>query len=386
MNGWRPQHYAREAQTAGVSTEVVSHALAAAEVIHSVNAEIAPVFTLRHLAHEADADYGLLRAIARRSINDPYRIFRIGKRASYPGEKRFRVIAVPDPHLLRAQRWITHNILAAVRPHSASVAFSLRNSIRAAAELHCSARWLIKLDVRNFFEFISEINVYRVFRHLGYQPLVAFEMTCLCTRLGALTAFRKSHRWRSDSGRRPVITAYQVSRMGHLPQGAPNSPMLANLAVREFDVEVTHIATRHDLTFTRYADDLIFSTRSRDFSRRQCSTVIDAVYGAMWGAGLSPNFTKTIVSPPGARKIVLGLNIDSETPRLPREFKENLRQHLHFLLRPDIGPVLHARAKGFASALGLKHHLQGLVSFARQIEPEYGRKCADDLKSVQWPI
>ncbi len=223
---------------------MVAHALGAAEIIRSVNAEATPVFTLRHLAHEADANYGLLRLIVRRSIKDPYRVFRVRKRPSYPGEKRFRVIAVPEPHLLRTQRWITRNILAAVRPHSASVAFSPNDSIRTAAELHCSAKWLIKLDVRNFFESISEINVYQVFRHLGYQPLVAFEMTRLCTRVGAPTSFRLSERWRSDFERRPVIAAYQVTRMGHLPQGAPSSPMLANLAVREFDMEVTQIASR----------------------------------------------------------------------------------------------------------------------------------------------
>jgi hypothetical protein len=174
--------------------------------------------------------------------------------------------------------------------------------------------------------------------------------------------------------------------MGHLPQGAPSSPMLANLAVREFDVEVTQIADRYGLTFTRYADDLIFSTSSRDFTRKQCSLVVDEVYQAMWGAGLSPNITKTLVSPPGARKIVLGLNVEGETPHLPREFKDKLRQHLHFLLRPDVGPVHHARAKGFASTVGLKHHLQGLVSFARQIEPRYGRSCAESLALVAWPF
>ena len=365
---------------------MVARALAAADIIRNVNANVAPVFTLRHLAHEADADYGLLRAVVRRKIDDPYRVFRISKRQSYPGEKRFRVIAVPEPHLLRTQRWITCNILAAVRPHSASVAFSPNDSIRAAAELHCSAKWLIKLDVRNFFESISEINVYRVFRHLGYQPLIAFEMTRLCTRVGSPTSFRLAERWSSDLGRRPVIAAYQAALMGHLPQGAPSSPMLANLAVREFDAKVTEIAATHGLTFNRYADDLIFSTPSRDFARKRCSTVIDEVYQAMWGAGLSPNITKTVVSPPGARKIVLGLNVEAATPRLPREFKDRLRQHLHYLLRPDVGPIHHARAKGFVSTLGLKHHLQGLVSFARQIEPEYGRSCAESLAVVRWPI
>jgi len=112
VNGWRPQHYARTAQEAGVPAEVVTRALAAAGFVHSVNAGLAPIFTLRHLAHEADVDYGLLRAVVRRQNEDPYRVFRIRKRPSYPGELRFRVIAVPEPHLLQTQRWITRNILS----------------------------------------------------------------------------------------------------------------------------------------------------------------------------------------------------------------------------------------------------------------------------------
>jgi RNA-directed DNA polymerase len=102
--------------------------------------------------------------------------------------------------------------------------------------------------------------------------------------------------------------------------------------------------------------------------------------------GLSPNFTKTQVVPPGARKVVLGLLVDKAVPRLTREFKANLRMHLHFLLRPDVGAAKHAHARGFAAVAGLRNHLRGLVAYAAQIEPEYASAVRSGLSAVQWPV
>jgi hypothetical protein len=382
---WRSQQYAREATDNGVPSEIIRNAVATAETILAVNNRIAPVLTLRHLAHDAGADYGVLRNVVRREIADPYKIFRIRKRASVPGKLSFRVIAVPDVHLMRAQRWIVRNILQEVRPHPASVAFSSGDTVYAAAEPHRRAAWLVKLDVQSFFESISEISVFRVFRGLGYQPLVAFELARICTRLGSPTSRRLTERWRVKS-RRTTIKAYQTQRMGHLPQGAPTSPMLANLAMRDFDAALAEIAHARGLTYTRYADDLAFSTTSADCSRDSCAALIGDVYAVMAEHGLSPNVTKARVSPPGSRKIVLGLNVDREAPRLTRDFKDNLRRHLHYLLRDDVGPSGHARARGFASTTGLRHHVEGLVSFALQIEPSYGRMCAEKLARVSWPF
>ena len=86
------------------------------------------------------------------------------------------MICVPEPTLLIVQRWINQRILSHAKPHQASTAFAEGCSIKRAAERHCCARWLIKLDVANFFESISEVRVYRVFVGLGYQPLVSLEL------------------------------------------------------------------------------------------------------------------------------------------------------------------------------------------------------------------
>jgi len=84
--------------------------------------------------------------------------------------------------------------------------------------------------------------------------------------------------------------------------------------------------------------------------------------------------------------LALGLLLDGGSPKLPRDFKANLRQHLYYLENPAIGPVGHARERGFASVTGLRNHLQGLMSFALQIEPEYGNQVKARLTTVDWPF
>lgn len=391
MSRWRPQLYKKQGKEASAPDAVIANAIAVAEVTLNANANVPPVFTLRHLAHLADVDYGFLRTVVSRTNRNPYRLFRIRKRPSETGEERFRIIAVPDTSLLKTQRWITQEILSKAKPHSASVAFSKGDTLLAAAEPHCGSRWLIKLDVRNFFESIKEIAVYHVFLSLGYQPLVALELARLCTRLRT-SGFPRSRGWWVRWWQWTKIQAYQVwqpdgaYRMGHLPQGAPTSPMLANLAMRGFDKLVSKVANDHGLIYTRYADDLTLSTKDANFSRDRCRAAIGEVYAAMGVFGLSPNATKTRIVTPGARKVVLGLLVDGQKPKLLRDFKSLMRQHLHYLQHPKIGPVLHAKNRGFTSVMGFKNHLFGLASFAAQIEPAYGDQYLSELKKLDWPL
>lgn len=174
--------------------------------------------------------------------------------------------------------------------------------------------------------------------------------------------------------------------MGHLPQGAPTSPMLANLAVFKLDEEIIAVAEKFGLTYTRYADDLLLSTDTKEFSRERARAAIGQVMAALGKWGLGANSAKTSVSPPGSRKIALGLALESTSPRLPRYFKAKLREHLYYLENPAIGPIGHARARGFASVIGLRHHLLGLAAFALQIEPSYGELIKQRLSTVDWPL
>src|ERR1035441_4856114 len=177
MDTWRPQQYHGTGTQRGVNPEVLHNATQTGERIISVNPALTPVFSLRHLAYLTDVSYTFLRAVVSRNLEDPYAVFRIRKRSS--DANAFRMICVSEAPLMHAQKWIVRSILSHGSPHFSSTAYAPGSKILDAANPHCNSRWLIKVDVRNFFESISEIMVYRVFRNFGFQPLVVFGLARL---------------------------------------------------------------------------------------------------------------------------------------------------------------------------------------------------------------
>lgn len=389
MNRWRSQHF-RHQSPPDISGEVLNNAVKTAELTEQANQLVPPIFSLGHLAYYTGVQYGVLRSIVARADVPTYRNFVIHKRPVVEGRARYRKISVPSAPLMLVQRWINAHILQKAKPDAASTAFASGCDIRSGAEIHCGSRWLIKIDVQDFFSSINEISVYRVFRTLGYQPLISFELARLCTQLGrkpdrpCWENYRpppSPHPW--PRSRATVIGSYWNRRIGYLPQGAPTSPMLANMVMKVHDKKLRDLADNWGFVYSRYADDMTFSTR-HESCREICKFIVSDCYRVLKSIGLSPNLAKTHVVPPGARKIVLGLNVDGDEPRLPRDFRLRMRQHLHYVEKAG-GPVQHATMRGFRSVSGLRHHLAGLAAFASQIEPEYGASLRDRLAAIDWP-
>lgn len=281
---------------------------------------------------------------------------------------------------MKVQRWISANILAHIPLHHCSYAYKKGSIPLEAAKIHSNYKWLVKLDVTNFFESILEPKIYLFFVSHGYQPLVAFELTRLCTRLRASGNPVQS----ADNWIELKNAPYRQRYIGHLPQGAPTSPHLANIAARPLDEDLWALAQARGLRYTRYADDITLST-AEEWSRTDALDTIHDVYDLFRGQGLWPNRSKTQISPPGARKVVLGLLVDGSSPRLTREFKERIRTHIHFLSKQDIGPSIHASARGFDSVLGMQRHIYGLLAYALGIERDWAKGMLSELSKVDWP-
>lgn len=386
MPPWRSHLFEKAAREHGVHDETIARATASARFLYQRTPNAPPIFTLRHLSHLTGVPYHFVRQCVERREPEPYRLFRIRKR-KVAGEQRqrYRIICVPDPRLMTVQRWINTNVLNLVNAHPASVAFSKGSNIKSAAHSHCGCRWLIKMDIVNFFESISEHFIFHVFNGAGFQPLMAFELARLCTRLGKPSYARQSERWSNTGSRSIRIAAYLQARLGHLPQGAPTSPRLANLAMRNLDQEISRISSEVNLVYTRYADDLTLSTGDPRFSRCTAKLVVSRVYASLRRHGLEPNLTKTKIIPPGGRKVVLGLLVDGEEPRLTKAFRDRLRQHLHYMQRDDVGPVRHAEAQGLQSVYGLRNHVRGMIAHAAQIDREFADRAWQDFGAVKWP-
>jgi RNA-directed DNA polymerase len=373
---WSPQRFLVEGLRRGRDYDVLQEAIRQTSRMLRRRPALPVLLTLGHLASRTRVSHDHLRDLVARNLIQPtYRTFRISKRSGGS-----RVISVPGPQLKKVQSWLTQHVLNKIPPHAASHAFSPGSSIAGCAREHAGARWLVKMDIADFFGSITEIQVYRVFRELGYGALVSFELARLCTTVPFASAKHSMKSWQVRF-RRSRIQLYAEKLIGRLPQGSPTSPMLANLVMRRTDEELQRIADSHGLVYTRYSDDITFSTQGT-FSKAQAMTVVKQSTAILKRHGLFPNRAKTAVVHPGARRVVLGLLVDSDQPRLSRAFRDRLRQHLYYL--ETRGIMAHVEARGFDSPGGLYRHLRGLIDYANMVDQPYAQKQLLRLKQLPW--
>jgi len=370
-----PQRYRAQGRREGVDEAVLTNALAAMERICSADPRITPVLTLRHLSELVDVPFLHLRDLVARGVPRAYKFFYLRKRV--PSRTSTRMISVPNKTLLSIQRWIVSDILRFTSAHNASYAFHPGGRPLEAAEEHCGCAWLLKVDLHDFFHTISEGRIATVFTDLGFNRLLAFELarlvTVSCERPGRPDP---AIRW-------PAIPRYQCEHEGMLPQGAPTSPMLSNLVMFRTDEVLARLARTHGMRYSRYADDLAFSCGS-DRDVAHVHRFKRLVLRRLNEAGFRPNLRKTVIRGPGSRRIVLGMLVDGDRPRLSREYKDMIRLHLHFLRSPRHGPSAHAAARQ-TSVSGVFHHVRGLISWAETVEPAFGKQALSDFRSIDWP-
>ena len=350
-----PHRYIRLGLSDGRSRDLLNTAVAEARRVEASG--LTSVLTLNHLAWQTGASYLYLRSIVQRQM-DPYDdILRHRRNGA-----AMRLISAPNPPLMSVQRWILRNIVQRVHIHPASAAYSPGNSILHCAERHLGASWLIKMDLQDFFHSIDERRVYRIFQGLGYNRLVSFELARICTRVGLGPNLDLT------SVPRYTIASYRTWKLGALPQGSPTSGALANIVMYKCDEALTQIAAAQGLVYTRYADDITFS-HSGVFARKNAEETIKYTRETLRAHGFMLHSRKTKIAPPGSRKIVLGLLVDGDSVRLSKNMRNQIETHIRGA--NIFGLKEHAAYRNFSSVFGFVHHVEGLLAFAHDVDPEY---------------
>lgn len=167
------------------------------------------------------------------------------------------------------------------------------------AAQHLSANHLFNIDIENFYAQINDIDVLAVFLELGANTEVATYLSKLCTIDGVL------------------------------PQGLNTSPDIANHHLNSLDNALSEYAFEQDITYTRYVDDMSFSSKSQI----EASEICDIVESF----GLPLAQTKRKYQKRGANQYVTGLTIfDDERPRIGKKYKRRIRLELHVIRRVGI--------------------------------------------------
>lgn len=359
-----PHLYRLRGRELGVPEDVLDNAISRTATIEATGA--GAILSLRHLAHLSGAPYLYLREIVQRA-RDPYQTLVRPKRSG--GN---RMISAPEPLLMDVQRLILRRALRNLPHHRASYAYRHGLSILDCANQHVGARWMLKFDLHDFFGGVNERDVYQVFLDRGYAPLVALELARLCTRS------RTADWWGGPNRRYSVISTYDVNVMGRLPQGGPTSGALANAVATPLDGALHEAAVSEGLAYTRYSDDLVFSSES-EFDRSRARRLIREVSNLVQGHHFRLHAKKTRIIPPGARHIVLGLLVADRVRLLP-EFRRRIEVHVNGVT--NFGLVAHAQHRGFRSVLSFISHIDGSLSFAKSIEPAWAEQTDANWKSA----
>ncbi len=320
------------------------------------------IFTLNHLAKITGVTYHFLRStvLRNREIAN-YKMYAIHKRNG-----GLRHIHSVNGKLLKVQTFLNEEILQHTTVSRSSYAFSKNGGIKPCAQVHCGAKWIFKFDLENFFYSINEYQVYKIFKDLGYTPLLSFELARICTTIRLPTNMHSLLKESNNTFFKDYKFYQNNSRLGVLPQGAPTSPMLSNLVARHLDNALKELADNWGLTYTRYADDLTFSTPTNLPSNLSIGELQRKVISTIRKHGFKENKEKTVVLGPGSRKIVLGLLVDTHEPRLSKVMLKRIDRLVH--ASNKYGIVAVAKHEGFKSPIGFFNHVSGLISFVKHID------------------
>ncbi|MFY1594738.1 reverse transcriptase family protein [Micromonospora sp. WMMD737] len=299
--------------------------------------------------------YADRRAMNRRATDQQLHHYR------YRWAGRGRLIEAPKTRLRALQRRLLAEVLSRIPVHPAAHGFVPGRSAHTFATAHAAQPVVVRVDLLAFFTHVPAARVHGLFRAAGYPEPVAHTLTGLCTTRTPHPVLRRAPH---DLPHRAARLA--ALRTGHLPQGAPTSPALANLCSYRLDRRLTGLADAYGVTYTRYADDLAFSG---DLTARRTRDLITAVTDVARDEDYRSHPDKTRVRGQADRQLLAGLVVN-QRPAAPREEYDRLRAILHNAARTGLDAQNRTGHPAFAE------HLAGRVAWIGQHHPARAAKLA----------
>lgn len=194
-------------------------------------------FELKHLTYYANPDLCKKR----------YATFAIKKKSG--GE---RTINAPVRGLKSILRSLNFVLQCIYEPHNAATGFVLNKSIVDNAKVHVGNHYVYSLDLKDFFHSFDRNRVkmglvFKPFNLNGDREHLAFLLTNLCTH--------------------PFEINGEIKNV--LPQGSPTSPTITNILCKKLDRRLTGLAKRFGAKYTRYADDITFSSQNYIYNKEE---------------------------------------------------------------------------------------------------------------------
>ncbi|WHO74875.1 reverse transcriptase domain-containing protein [Rhizobium sp. BT03] len=271
-----------------------------------------------------------------------YNDFEIAK-----GSGKSRVINAPDDRLKMLQRYIADLLDQMYSPRDPVHGFVIDRSVRTNASSHLRSKFSINLDIENFFGSISENRIAGLLKALGV-----------------------------DSGAADIVARICCNR-GHLPQGAPSSPVLSNMICFRLDKELQLIAKKAHCIYTRYADDITFS------SYQPLSPLFEGIVppagnfdpemlmprlkAAFVNNGFKLNASKVHYADRYSRRIVTGLKIN-EGLNVDRRFVRDVRSALYSVEKDGLAAAQKTFVDDYGGTCPIDSYLKGKIAWIGSVK------------------
>ncbi len=224
------------------------------------------------------------------NIEKNYKIYKIKKRNG-----KYRTIYEPNLILKQIQKQILNNILNNKSISKYAKAYHKGIQLKDNAIPHINKEMILKLDIKDFFENISFLNIYNSCFPIEYFPKsVGMILTYLCT--------------------------YD----NHLTQGSPTSAYISNLVMKEFDEELGNWCNLRNISYTRYSDDMTFSGAFNP------SELITKVRKMLYKLGLELNNDKIHIVYKSSSQNVTGIVVN-EKMQVNVKYRNKIRQEIYYI-------------------------------------------------------
>ena len=262
-----------------------------------------------------------------------YKIYKIPKRSG----KGFRVIAQPAKELKYLQSLVLNKYLISLPVHSASKAYIKNINIKDNALVHVKNNYLLKMDFKDFFPSITPKDL---FLHIDSKS-----------------------NWKIQNEDKYVIErlffySQNKSKLLKLSIGSPASPFISNTIMYDFDSKISKLCDDSNIAYSRYADDISFSTNKKhilfDFKK-----IVEATLNECEYPKLSINNNKTVFLSRKGNMHVTGLVLSNEKKvSLGRKRKRYIRSLVYQYINKIISDEN-------------KIYLKGYLSFCASVEPDF---------------
>ncbi|MCT4616554.1 MAG: reverse transcriptase domain-containing protein [Marinifilaceae bacterium] len=272
-----------------------------------------------------------------------------------------RTISAPMPKLKYLQNKIKHEILDKICLHKSACGFVSEKSIIDNAKPHIGKKFLINLDLEDFFPNISYKRVYGIFKSLGYSSQISCTLALACTEPDIAEVKIEDKKYFTALSER------------YLPQGAPSSPMITNILCRKLDSRLSGLAKKYKFQYTRYADDISFS--GNDYY--SAIKILNFAKQIIKNEGLKINDKKTSFTRNNNRQEVTGIIVNEKLSIDNRKIKK-FRALLHNIEKNGLEK---------ASWEGKKSHellgfIEGYFNFIKMIDSKKSKKYKKQVKSI----